>query len=193
MRIPVVNSLSTLMASHPVPGDNHLSTGGRAEKHRAKQKWPRETYSVIYVPGLSTLSDLSRIDARPPPSFFCCPRPTSHHPSTPTSFSLGSALHLLRPSTPFWPYGINPLFPHAQTISIISDLLYSQTPFLFQLSYAPLHSSLYPFMTPQPIFSSTSSQEYSLSFSQHFSYPMHASLPYNTVGTITHSYRHSGP
>ena len=32
------------------------------------------------------------------------------------------------------------LYTLAQTISILSDLLYSLTPFLFQLSYAPLHS-----------------------------------------------------
>ena len=49
-------------------------------------------------------------------------------------------LPLLRPSTPYWPYGTHPFFPHAQTISILSDLLYLLTLFLFQLSYAPLHS-----------------------------------------------------
>ena len=32
------------------------------------------------------------------------------------------------------------ILSHAQTISILSDLLYSLTPFLFQLSYTPLHS-----------------------------------------------------
>ena len=78
----------------------------------------------------------------------------------------------LRPSTPFWPYDTHPFFPHAQAISILSDLLYSLTPFLFQLSYAPLHSLLFPIVTLQPNFSNTSSQEYSLTFSQHFSYPM---------------------
>ena len=31
----------------------------------------------------------------------------------------------LPPSTPFWSYGIHLFFPHAQTISILSDLLYS--------------------------------------------------------------------
>ena len=45
-------------------------------------------------------------------------------------------------------------------------------------------------MTLQPNFSNASSQEHSLSFSQHFSYPMHASAPCNTVGTIIPSYRH---
>ena len=53
-------------ASHHSPGHNHQSTGERSEEHRAKQKWRRETHSVTYVPGLSTLSDLSRIDVQPP-------------------------------------------------------------------------------------------------------------------------------
>ena len=35
----------------------------RKNTDRAKQKWPRETHSATYAPGLSTLSDLSRIDA----------------------------------------------------------------------------------------------------------------------------------
>ena len=63
------------------------------------QKWPCETHSVTYVPGLSTLSDLTSIDAQPPPSFLCCPRPPSHHPSSLTSVSLVPALHLLPHST----------------------------------------------------------------------------------------------
>ena len=78
---------------------------GGSKDHRAKQKWPRETHSVTYVPGLSTLSDLSRIVAQPPPSFLCCPWPASHNPSSPTSVYLVPALHLLS-STPFWPYAV---------------------------------------------------------------------------------------
>ena len=93
-----------------------------------------------YVPGLFTLSDLSRIDAQPPPSFVCCLRPPSHHPSSLTSVSLVPDIHLLSSSTPFWPFGTHPFFPHAKTISVLSDLLYSLTPFLCQLSYAPLYS-----------------------------------------------------
>ena len=81
-------------ASHPSPGDNHQSTGGRSERTQVVRK---NSFSYI-VPGLSALSDLSRIDSKPPPSFFCCPRPPSHHPSTPTSISLVPALHLLPPS-----------------------------------------------------------------------------------------------
>ena len=142
---------------------------GGPKEHRAKQKYPRETHSFTYVPGLYTVSDLSRIDAQPPTSFLCCPRPPSHHLSSLTSVSLVPALHLLPPSTPFWPYDTHPFCPNAQTISILSDLLYTVTPLLFQLSYAPLHSQLYPFVTLQPNFSNASSQEHSLSFSQHFS------------------------
>ena len=129
-----------IMYRHPYP--LHVITtrareGGPKEKeHRAKQKWRRETHSVTYVPGLFTLSDLSRIVAQPPTSFLCCLRSPSHHPSSVTSVSLVPVLNWLRPSTPFWPYGTHPFIPHAQTISILSDLLYSLTPFLFQLSYA---------------------------------------------------------
>ena len=35
---------------------------GGSKEHRAKQKWPCETHSVTYVPGLSTLSDLLCIE-----------------------------------------------------------------------------------------------------------------------------------
>ena len=104
---------------------------GGLKEHRDKQKGPRETHSVTYVLGLFTLYDLSRIDAQLPASFLCCPRPPSHHPSSLTSVSLIPALHLLPPSTPFWPYDTHTFFPNAQIIAILSDLLYSLTPFLF--------------------------------------------------------------
>ena len=54
---------------------------GGPKEQRAKRIWPRETHSVTYVPGLSTLSDLSLIDAQLPPLFLCCPMPPSHHPA----------------------------------------------------------------------------------------------------------------
>ena len=66
---------------------------GGPKEHRAKQKWSRETHSITYVPGLSTLSDLSRIVAQPPPSFLCCLRPPSNHPSRLTSVSLVTVPH----------------------------------------------------------------------------------------------------
>ena len=46
------------------------------------------SFSDIYAPGLSTLSDLLCIVAQPPSSFPCCPRPPSHHPSNLTSVYL---------------------------------------------------------------------------------------------------------
>ena len=113
---------------------------GGPKEHSAKQKWPRETHSVTYVPGLSIFSNLSRIVAQPPPSYHCCLRPPSHHPASLTSVSLVPVPHWLRPSTSFWPYGTHPFFPHAQIISILSDLLYSITLFLFRLYYALLYS-----------------------------------------------------
>ena len=58
----------------------------------------------------------SRIVAQPPPSLFCCPWPPSHHPSSLTSVYLVPVTHLFPSSTPFWPYGTHPFFPHTQTI-----------------------------------------------------------------------------
>ena len=89
-------------ASHSSPGYNHQSKGRRSERTQGKaSKCPRETHFVTYASGLPTLSYLSHIVAQPPPSFLCCSRPPSHHPSSLTSVSLIPALHLLPPSTPF--------------------------------------------------------------------------------------------
>ena len=113
---------------------------------RAREGGPKETgpsknghkvNSVTYVSGLS---DLSRIVAQLPSSFLCCPMPPSRHPSSLTLVSLIPALHVRPSSTPLWPYGAHRFFQHVQTISILSDLIYSLTPFLFQLSYVQLHS-----------------------------------------------------
>ena len=161
-----------IMKRHPTP--LHVITTrareGGPKEHRAKQRWTRETHSVTYVLGLSTLSDLSRINAQPPPSFLYCPRPPSHHPSSLTSVSLVPVLHLLPPSTSLWPYGTHPFFPHAQTISILSALLansFSIPTLLSTSSFLTLS-----IRTLQPNLSNTSSQEHLHSFSQHFSYPM---------------------
>ena len=123
---------------------------------------------------LSTLSDLLLIVAQPPPSFLCCQRPPSHRPSSLTSVSLVPVIHWLRLSISFWPYGTHPFFPHAQTISILSDLLYSLTPFLFQLFYMHLFipNSTKLWHSNQTSQILNSSLDHSLSFSQHFSYPM---------------------
>ena len=101
-----------------------------------------------------------------------------------TSVYLVPSLHLVSLSTPFWPYDTDPFFPYAQIISILTDPLYSPTPFLFQLSYAPLHSQLYPFATLQPNFSRT------FTFLLSALLIPHESDPYTAVGTITPSYRH---
>ena len=74
---------------------------GGLKEHRAKYNWPRETHSVTYAPGLSTLSYLSSIVGQARQSFFCSPWPPSHHPFSLTSVYLVPALHLLSPSTPF--------------------------------------------------------------------------------------------
>ena len=130
-----------IMKRHPTPLQviTTIAWEGGPKEHRAKQNWPRETHSVTYVPGLSTLFGLSRIDAQHPQSFLSCPRPPTHHPSRLTSVSLVPTLHLLPPSTPFWSYDTHPFFPHAQTISVLSDLLYSLTPFLLELLYTALN------------------------------------------------------
>ena len=85
-------------ATHPSPVDNHQSTRGRSERTESQAKMA--VTHVTNEPGLSTLSDLSRIGAQPPLSFLCWPRPSSHHPSSLTSVSV-PAHHLLPPSTPF--------------------------------------------------------------------------------------------
>ena len=125
-------------ASTPLQVITTSARKGGPKEHRAKHKWPRETYSVTCPPGPSTLSYLSHSLHRY--SSVAKLRPPSHHPSSLNSVYLVPDLHLLPPSTPFWPNGTYPFFPFAQTISILSDLLYSITPFLFHLPYAPLPS-----------------------------------------------------
>ena len=93
-------------ASHPSPGDNHQSTGGPTKRTQGEAKWPRETHTVTYAPGLSTLSYLSRIVG-----------PPSHHQSSPNSVYLVPVLNLLPPSTTFWPYCTHAGLQHRITIS----------------------------------------------------------------------------
>ena len=147
------------MASHHSPGDNRQSTEGGPKEHRAKQKWPHETHSVTYVLGCTRALHSFRpfaycycctastvIPLSPKATFTPSIQPNLGLPRThPPLTSAVPTLHLLPPSTSFWPYGAHrvcthPFFPHVQTISILSDLLYALTPFLFQLSFAPLHS-----------------------------------------------------
>ena len=115
------------------------------------------------------------------PRYSCCPRPPSHHPSSLTSVSLVPALRLLPSTTPFWPYGTHPFFPHAQTISILSDLLYSQIPFLFS---SP--TQLFIILTLS--IRDTPTKLLKHFFSRTFTFLLsallipHASAPYNAVG-----------
>ena len=123
-------ALSTVYPNHimkrrptPLQVMNIRAREGGPKEHRAKQKWQRETLSVVYAPGFP-LFPIFSIVAQPRPSFLSCPRPPSHQPSSLTSVYLVPVLHLLPPSTHFCPYGTHPFFPHAQTISILSDPLY---------------------------------------------------------------------
>ena len=150
------------------------------KEHRAKQKWPCVTYSVISAPGLSTHSYL--FVTLPPPLFLCCPRPPSHHPSSLISVYLLPALHLLLLSTPFWEHEALPFLPHAQTISILSDPIYS-------LSIPALHCT-YSFRTlsirdtPTKLLKHFISRTFTFLLSA-LLIP-HASTPYYAVGAITH-------
>ena len=134
-----------------------------SETTQDQAKWPRETHSVTYAPGLTTLSNISRIVTQPPPSLLCFPKATfrtsiqpnlglSRNPSPPTS-----------PSSPFWPYGTHPFFSHhrntlwsvlianslstCQTIAILSNPLSSLTPFPPALTISILSDPLYS-LTP---------------------------------------------
>ena len=156
--------------------------GGQNE-HRDKKKWLRETHSVTYVTRLSTLSDILQIDAQPPPSFLCCPRPASHHPSSPTLVSLVPALCLLLPSTHFWPFYTHPFFPHAQTVSILSDLLY-----LLTLLRTSSFLTLFICDTPTKYLKYFISRTFTFLLSA-LLIPL-ASALYNVVCTITPSYRY---
>ena len=101
-----------------------------------------------------------------------------------TSVSFVPALHLLPPSTPFWPYGTHPFFPHDQNISILSDLLYSLTPFYSSSAHLFTFNSIHSWHSNQ------TSQTLHLTFLLSALLIPHASAPYKAVGTITPSYRH---
>ena len=74
-----------IMKRHPTPASPGYKPlkHGRAvrKKTRNKQKWPRETQSSTYAPGLSTPFYLSRSIVHPPPSFTCFPMPPALYPS----------------------------------------------------------------------------------------------------------------
>ena len=83
-------------ASHPSPGDNNHSAVRK--NTGTKQKWLHETQSSTYVPGLSTPSNLSRIESQFPPSSLCWTRPSSHHFPNLTSVYPVPDLHHLHSS-----------------------------------------------------------------------------------------------
>ena len=152
---------------------------GGPNEHRAKQKWKRETNSVSYAPGLFSLSHLSRIFAQPQ-SF----RQGHFTPSIQSNLGLPRTRPPLTAAiNTFWIYGSNPFFPHAQTISILSNPLYSLTSFLFQFSYVPL--------IPNSIQTSQTLHLKNIHFIFSSHLTPHASAPYNAVLTIiiTHSDR----
>ena len=114
------NSLSQLhhvTASLPSPGDNHRAREGGPKEHRAKQNGGVK-FIQLHIhqasPLFHFLHEASAVIPLLPKASF-----------TPfislTSVYLVLDLHLLPPSTPFWPYGSHPFFPHAQIISILSD------------------------------------------------------------------------
>ena len=160
---------------------------GGSKIHRATQKMAAWTsISHICTRGLHSFRSFSHWRAAST-VILCCRRPPSHHPSSLTSVSLVPALHLLLPSKPFWPNDTRPFFQHAQTISILSDLLYSLTPFVFQLSYAPLHFSTLSIRdTPTKLIRHFISRTFIFLHSA-LLIPHASAL---SVGTITPSYRH---
>ena len=110
----------------PSPGDNHHRKGERSERTLWQAKMAAwNSFSYICTRALHSFR-----------SFAHCRAPSTVIPLLPKStFTLSSritvsfapVLHLLRPSIPFWSYGTHLFFHRAQTISILSDLLYSLT------------------------------------------------------------------
>ena len=139
------------MASHSSPGDTYQSTGGRSEITQCQAKMAAwNSFSYLWTRDLHAFLSFARCRAAST-VIPLLPKPTS----TP---SIQPNLAVPRTRSPL-PSAINtllairysPFFPRAQTISILSDLIYSLTHFLFKLFDAPLHSNLYPFVTLQQI------------------------------------------
>ena len=137
----------------------------------------------------STLYDPSLTAMQLSPSYFCNPRPSSHHLSNPTSVYPVTIFHFLPPSKLMWPYGGYTFSECVQIISKLSDQLYSQTLVNFTIAIVPSCSfTILSICFIQPNFSNTSSKH--IYFSS-----LSTSLPpcpcqYNTYGTITPSFSH---
>ena len=128
-KLPPIYSLSQphhVTASLPSPGDNHQSMGGQSERTQGQAKMAAwNSYNYICTRALHSFG-LSRIDCRAASTVIhLLPKAAFTQSICLTPVSLVPVPHWLRPLTPFWPYGNHPFFPHAQTISILSDLLYS--------------------------------------------------------------------
>ena len=105
--------------SHPSPSDNQKSKGGCPKEHRASKNGHVKLIQFYLHQGsplFSIFRAASTVIPLLPKAYFT--------PSIQPNLCLPRTdLHLLPPSTPFWPYGTHPFFPHAQTISILSDPL----------------------------------------------------------------------
>ena len=88
--------INHITESHPSPGDKPRERGRAVDRTQlgTKQKWPSETQSSAYAPGLSTSSYPWRIVVQPPASSLCCSRPPLYHLSSLTSVSPVPVLHL---------------------------------------------------------------------------------------------------
>ena len=149
----MITSYSVPVIIHPSTGDNPPERGRTIQKNTRPYKNSREKLNHLHMHQGSPLI----------PSFaHCCaastvitllPKETSTPSIQPVRHQHPSSHRVLIHSI------------HMQTISTLSDLLYSL------------------FVTLQPNLSKTSSREHSLLIP-------HASTPYKAVGTITHSYRH---
>ena len=115
------------------------------------------------------------------------PRPPLHHPSSLTLVYFVPDFHHQQSSGHM---GLIHSFhmPIAQTISILSDPLYSLTLFLFQLSSTSSFLTLSICDTPTKLLKHLISRTFTFLLSA-ILIP-HVSAPYNAVGTITPSYRH---
>ena len=107
-------------------------------------------------------------------------QPNLGHPRT--------RLRLLPPSTPFWCQGTHSFFPQAQTISIFSDLVTHSLPFYYSSPKQTSIQTLFIWDTPTKVLKHFTSRTFTFRLSALLI--LHASAPYNAVGTITPSCGH---
>ena len=130
-----------IMQRHPTPLQviTTRARDGGPKEHSHKQEWPRETFCYICTRALHSFLSFAHCRAAsnvipllPKATFTPSFQPNLGLPCTltPLTSSINTLL-ATRYST---------ILSTSQTISILSYLLYLLTPFLFQLSYASLHS-----------------------------------------------------